>query len=248
MTDRQGATCKFSKLPPKECVLSSGHPAGLEIGQQPVKITMGGTEHATLYEFLVDDSVNPRVYGLQTLTEGSDELGDKFACQIRDVVTTFGDSIEAACKSYFATFHYWLPLLSEFDFWYQFHTTSNHWDPEFEVLIIGILLLVYAPTTDEDEEDFLESTYSTAKSAWVYLQRNREPSFILIEAGLLLATYEYGQALGKQKEASLNACVRLSRSMGLDMTIRRKDVPNAIDKRVLGRSRWLWWAVIIHER
>lgn len=178
----------------------------------------------------------------------SNSSPDSYSSRVSDILTTNGIDIEGICRRYFQTFHQWLPFMSEEEFWLHFFSSQPGTDPEFSALLLSIYLIASVPVQDDTEGEFGESVYSVAKGFWSRLQSTAQPSICLIQTGLLLATYENGQALEETSRSSMSACVRMGYLMELHMSVRRNVLFDSDAQVGLNTRRRLWWAIVILER
>ena len=98
------------------------------------------------------------------------------------------------------------------------------------------------------ERDSLEQLYYTAKGLYGIFASTGRCSIEMVQAGLLMAFYEYCQALHDAVYLTLGACARMGYVLGFDKTL-SQDVPsdNAVES-ISARQRQVWWGVIILER
>ena len=106
----------------------------------------------------------------------------------------FVDDISAR---YFQRFHRHLPVISRTRFYNNLTTTGAAPAANFSVLLLTICLITYAPALGYQSEHGgirsfeQQSLYLTARSLFAEVQASYSSSVPLIQAGLLLAVYEY---------------------------------------------------------
>jgi hypothetical protein len=167
--------------------------------------------------------------------------------QLNDILDAICEDLEITCKTYFRTLHSWLPFLCEIEFWRRFSSLGKTRDADFVILVIGMYLLAYSPSRNAKEFD-VDFVYSAVKHAWIQAARTGDSSLSCIEGGLLLATYEHGQALEEQKRLSMSICIEAGKAKGLDQSLRQSVAQSPIDEIQIAKRRRLWWAILIHER
>jgi Fungal specific transcription factor domain len=170
----------------------------------------------------------------------------EFASQVHSILTASGKNAENICRSYFDDFHPWLCFISQPDFWWGFSSSGTQ--PEFLTMVLVMYLLTHIPALDPGSTDPIDPVYYTAKSAWSHLQKVKEPSIVLIQAGLLLSTYESGQALEEKSRSTMVACAELGYQMRLHKSLRQTDGGDPREQRELNRRRQLWWGIVTLER
>ena len=98
---------------------------------------------------------------------------------------------------YFQGFHRHLPVISRIRFYDSLITLGAAPAANFSVLLLTICLITHAPALgyqsghDATRSDEQQSLYLTARSLFAQVQVSRSPSVPLVQAGLLLAVYEY---------------------------------------------------------
>ncbi|KAH7342752.1 hypothetical protein BKA65DRAFT_400962 [Rhexocercosporidium sp. MPI-PUGE-AT-0058] len=90
--------------------------------------------------------------------------------------------------------------------------------------------------------------YPTLKSIHSLLQSTGRVSHELIQAGILISSFEHCQGLFQEAWMSVGACVRMAHILGIQESI-RKPLPKERDARaMLETERCIWWAIVIVER
>ena len=117
--------------------------------------------------------------------------------EVHDIIRATGQSVDDISARYFQGFHRHLPIISRTRFYNNFITLGSASTADFLVLLLTICLTTRAPAlgcqsgsgaTRSTEE---QSLYLTARSLFAQVQVSCSPSVPLIQAGLLLAVYEY---------------------------------------------------------
>ncbi|KAG4436162.1 hypothetical protein IFR05_008366 [Cadophora sp. M221] len=105
-------------------------------------------------------------------------------------------------------------------------------------------MVTHSSATDDRRYDL----YPTLKSIHSLLQSTGKVSHELIQAGILISSFEYCQGLFQEAWMSVGACVRMAQILGLQESI-RKPLPKERDSRtMLETERCIWWAIVIVER
>ena len=96
----------------------------------------------------------------------------------------------------------------------------------------------------------LQALYLTTKMLFAHAQASIATSTSLIQASLLIATYEYGHGLIEAAYISVGTCARMGYTAGLHK--------GQFDRSSLGSQSWptlkdeeehnLWWGIVICER
>jgi Fungal specific transcription factor domain/Fungal Zn(2)-Cys(6) binuclear cluster domain len=254
----QAAVCIYSTHPPKESVFAV---RPLETPTQMILSEDGWLPpHQKTYlppaatptnHYTLSTNTSSLYHGSKSITCSTSQAScepwsEEFTTQVHGIFAASGKDAQSICRSYFENFHPWLAFISEQDFWPTFSNARLH--PEFSTLLLSMYLITHIPTQVPSSNESLDSVYFTAKSAWTRLQMLREPSIVFIQAGLLLATYESGQASVETSRSTMVACAELGYKMRLDKSIRRKVGEDLCGQNELKLRRRLWWGIVMLER
>lgn len=256
MFKRRGAGCSYSPLPPKESLIS--------VEMQPRSALVSGLPHynkcaswnalhvdysSLASQISVTDILARTASVSSTQRTHSDTITyEAFGSQIFQTLRLIGDDMEPTCKEYFQRIHCWVPFIDQMEFWRRFSSLQINLDLEFSILLVGIYINAYTPTGSSHNIILVDSTYSIIKNIWSSLQMNKCPSILLIQAGLLLATYEHGQALKEISTLTIRTCVEMGHTLKLDHSLEANMTVELDQCREVAISRRLWWAVVIFER
>lgn len=94
----------------------------------------------------------------------------------------------------------------------------------------------------------VDSLYYTIKCFYSLLQSSGRLSLELLQAGLLIATYEHSQALYEASVLSIGICARMGYALGLHRTIQPGIGMENTPKPDLEERRRVWWGIFILER
>jgi hypothetical protein len=102
--------------------------------------------------------------------------------------------INRFCEVYFGTFHHALPIISKEVFYWQLENNSS--DSHFSTLLLSVYLITHlTPQPGSIPAESLEQLYPTLKSIYSLLQSTGKISVELVQAGVLIASWEHCQAL-----------------------------------------------------
>ncbi|KAH7419276.1 hypothetical protein BKA64DRAFT_12764 [Cadophora sp. MPI-SDFR-AT-0126] len=90
--------------------------------------------------------------------------------------------------------------------------------------------------------------YPTLKSIHSLLQSTGNVSHELIQAGILISSFEYCQGFFQEAWISIGICVRMAQILGLQESIRRPLPKERDSQTILETERCIWWAIVIVER
>lgn len=177
------------------------------------------------------------------------QLFDDFlSAQLRDAFTALQPELIRTCNLYLETMNASLPILIEAQF--RKCVTDLDQVPEIKVrvLLLSIYLVTKIPTQEPEEVTDLEALYSVLKPFYLDLTATRRPSLHIIQAGMLIAVYEQGQAKDETAYLTIGLCARMGHAMGLHRSL-HEDMPSDLDSRdTIETHKHVWWSLIILER
>jgi Fungal specific transcription factor domain len=153
--------------------------------------------------------------------------------------------IDALCSIYFYTFHRSLPIINKNAFYYQLQRNCS--SPQFSILLLSIVLVTHL-STKVDRLKTSEELFIILKGIFSLLQSSSQPSTEIIQAGLLIASYEHCQALHLEAWLSIGACARMGYALGLHQNIKSLLPTGEISRDSFETRRCLWWGIVVLER
>jgi hypothetical protein len=178
-------------------------------------------------------------------------LNDSIRNEVLRVAESAGMSVRGICEQFFDGFHRWLPVISQERFWktsLAFHDGSAQAD--FSVLLLAMCLIAIRPVSLlQQSSTCLDSLYSTVRFSFAKAQAAVCTSTRLIQAGILLATYEYACKKPEAAYISIGTCARMSSILGINRFIAQSETELTAELRLkVLEGRNVWWGVIITER
>ncbi|KAL3479657.1 hypothetical protein BJX99DRAFT_66935 [Aspergillus californicus] len=175
----------------------------------------------------------------------------------RLLVMTMGMYLDGISVRYFQTIHFFIPIVSRRRF--HAHLISFGVTPkaDFALVLLCMGLLTYTADSPENTEpkgrlsvDAM-TFYVTTKSLLAQAQALCAPTVHLIQAGVLLAVYEYAHGHLEQAFVSIGSCARMAYSARLH----NPSSPSATAT-PLPQTDWVsreeetitWWGILICER
>ena len=169
--------------------------------------------------------------------------------QVCHIIGAYGKYVDDISVRYFQGVHRWLPVISR----HRFHDRLvNFQDPataDFSILLLTMCLITSQPALgSEDESSNQETLYLTTKMLFAHAQAFNPNSTNMIQAALLIATYEYAHGMSDAAYISIGTCARMAFAAGLQ----KSRVPQMfIDDRSRlkdAEEKNLWWGIVICER
>lgn len=222
---RKGLDCRYASTSPK------GHSPG----------------SSSRPSFLLTDSL-PGVAPLGPPADAA-AIDMSVYLQARRFVQSTGQFIDGISSRYFQGIHRHLPIISRKRFHDQLFHIGAFPPPGFSILLLTICLLTYHPkslpqtTTQSTPPVGRGSLYLSVKSLYSQVQTLAPVSVNLIQAGILLALYEYANGRPDDAFLSIAACAR----MGYASCLHHESLtefPTSDDEEAAST----WWGVVICER
>ena len=125
-----------------------------------------------------------------------------------------GPSVTAIANEYFATVHLWMPIVSQKRLMVDMR--NPHWEagPDFALLLLCMKLIISRPP--DNIESYQTSIYVSAKHFLAMTEAAGTVSLFVLQAGLLMTWYEYGQAIYPAAWMSAGWCVRYGNLLGIN--------------------------------
>lgn len=185
------------------------------------------TQNERLTNSNIDESLSNQVYRLM-------EMGHH--------------DINEISMMYFENVHKWFPIISKKLFYNTLSDLQTHPKADFSLLLLVIYLLIRSPSEDSSIQDMQDTFYMTAKYICTCVQMFLPPSKYLVQAMLLLATFEHASGNCEAAYLTIGECIRNAYLMKLHLP-KNTDAPRGSDEWLAAvEARNLWWGIVIRER
>lgn len=165
------------------------------------------------------------------------------------IIRTTGQHIDDIFTRYFRGIHSSIPMLSRSHINRYLVNNSAPPPPGLSVLLLGMCLITYHPDFVPPSADLLdqETLYVATKTLFSLVQASFPPSLHLIQAAMIMATYEYANGKIHNAFASASLCARMGYAACIDSVhplqeMREEDFLEAETKANT------WWSILIWER
>jgi hypothetical protein len=182
--------------------------------------------------------------------------------EVHSIIRATGQFVDDITARYFQGFHRHLPVISRTLFYNSLVTLGAAPAADFSVLLLTLCLITYAPAlgyrSPHGVPGFVEqqSLYLTARSLFAQVQVSYSPSVPLIQAGLLLAVYEYTHGRPEDAFITIAGSARMAYAAGihprggLQMQIAGKiglspDIDLLLQTEEASNT---WWGLVVCER
>jgi hypothetical protein len=168
-------------------------------------------------------------------------LGDE-VCQL---MQSKPGEVYASCQIYFQNVHMWMPIISQNLFSRRMTEFAKTRRSDFSLLFLSICLSIHLPTSDVAQEPL----YQIIKAEYWRAYASVEASIEMVQAGLLLAFYEYASGMTEAAYHTIGTCAR----MGYWMELHKREFPstysNVTDAWLESAERYnIWCAIFIRDR
>ena len=155
------------------------------------------------------------------------------------------DEIRAAASKFFEHIHRWMPFISRKRF-YDLHLRSSFQTrPDVVLLLLSLKLITTLPPTDPRNPR--TSLYHTLKHFYIEVEGSSTFSILVLQAGVLLALYEFGHAIYPAAFLSIGTCTRYAHALGISVsrTLHTRRVLTLVE---VEERRRVWWTIVILDR
>ncbi|KAL4866780.1 hypothetical protein BDV12DRAFT_172446 [Aspergillus spectabilis] len=172
--------------------------------------------------------------------------------EVQNIIRSTGEFVDDLTARYFRDFHSHLPIISRARFQSNLLATGRPPSADSSVLLLTICLIAYLPKLDPLPRDRgtphigRQSLYLATKALLAQVQGSMEPSITLIQASLLLATYEYANRRPQAAVVTIAGCARMAYAARIHDT-RRHDMNGASGLEIEEAAN-TWWGIVIFER
>jgi hypothetical protein len=181
--------------------------------------------------------------GMLQICDDDENLGR----QIAVVIANSGADVGIFCSTYFNTLHEWFPIIPSRDIYDRIATLSTGPSPEFAILILCLHLITKIDRTNCDCQTMMHF-YLTAKRLYSLVSSSGRMSKELVQSGILLALYEYGNAIPDTAYVTVAGPARMALLLGYDKTVYEGGNAGNISDIEAEEQRCIWWCIITLER
>ncbi|OAL29405.1 hypothetical protein AYO22_02299 [Fonsecaea multimorphosa] len=168
-----------------------------------------------------------------------------------EVAATVGVSIldiQDIVDRYFANVHTWLPFISKKRMQLALSNPAMELTLDLALLLLSMKLVIQVP--QGGSQSIRSPLYNLTKSYAIMVESSGLMSLQLLQANILIATYEIGHAIYPAAYLSTGHCARLGHALGLND---RQHAPQMLKKRTgawaeLEEFKRTWWATMLLDR
>ena len=165
-----------------------------------------------------------------------------------EAVTLVGspEAIKQHATKFFASVQTWLPVVSRLRFFdkLQHHEGDCFQKTAHTLLACTMLLIIHVPDQALDNVA-RDPLYLKVKRLILLSELECKASLDLVQARLLLASFEFGHGIKPAAYVSIGSCARLAIMLGLDGGQLSDEV---LHSACMEERRRTWWGIVILER
>ncbi|EED24290.1 conserved hypothetical protein [Talaromyces stipitatus ATCC 10500] len=169
--------------------------------------------------------------------------------RVLSIIRTTSQTLEDIVTRYFRGIHSFIPMLSRSRVERCLVDHSTPPPAGFSVLLLSMCLITYHPDFVPPSAHPLdqETLYLTTKSLFALVQASFPPSLHLIQASIIIATYEYANGRIHDAFASMGVCARIGYAAHIDSAIPVQGMEVGEYQEAEEKAS-TWWGIVIWER
>lgn len=171
-----------------------------------------------------------------------------FVQQAHDIAARNGDNFQNAALNYFLFDHPWYPIISRTQMIEGLLVMQSELRAEFADMLLCVYLMTQLSSRASVCGEELQQLYHTVKGMHYVLLSTGRSSIEVVQAGLLIALFEYTQGLHGSAYSSIGACARMGHLLNFHKSLSPVSVSSPRSAVVVESERKLWWGIIILER
>lgn len=191
---------------------------------------------------------------LDTVLSGPGNLEKTVYAEVNRLIRSTGQFVDDITARYFKDVHIFLPVIARSRFHNGLITLGAPPSADLSILLLCMCLVTPDPES-RNSPSFSKTSqhtiYLSAKSIFAQLQAIISPSVSFIQAGLLLAVYEYVHGQSDRGLATLSNSARMAyaaRIHTLNVNLRHEERTSHSLQPEEREALNTWWALIIWER
>ena len=255
---RLNLSCEYS-IGPKEtnaqpATTATIHPNGLEKSSTSAQLDGNNGRSSFLPELISRNAfiatTHRSDHSMDEIVPSGDRLvlgfDDQYTKQVLDIISR--DKFQNSEFEYFDLVHDWFPILGSFQMFEGSMLLRLTPKAEFADLKLCICLMTQRSRQEPDQKERLQQLYHTAKGLHYLVLSTGRASIEVVQAGLVIALFEYSQGLHNAAYSSIGACARMGYMLGFDMALSSDITVQPQPPLDIKIRRKVWWAIVILER
>jgi hypothetical protein len=167
--------------------------------------------------------------------------------QVLRVIESTALYIDDITSRYFNGIHKWLPIISRPRFNRRISADQRSPSAASAILLLSMTLVSQPSLSNSTRGDQLDSMYLTTKMLFAQVQVTVPSSLCLIQAGMLIATFERAHSMFEAAYVSIGTCARMAFALGLHQRRNRAEECDT-DISQSEEEKNLWWGIVMCDR
>lgn len=199
---------------------------------------------------LSDELIDEEQGLIQALAAAANENGSHHG-RLSNLIEKHKRRFEELVETFFQSYHKWIPIVSPDSFQDYCSSTRTDVCRGLSALILGMILIT-RPLIDGGKPDPLRlSVYKALRRLFWDSESMAHPSLPVIQSGVLMSLYEYGQGMGDAAYITIGTCQSMAQVCGLNKPPQGQHFLPLPAPRAWTRedeALRTWWAILIQER
>lgn len=175
-------------------------------------------------------------------------LNSTLYLQIIRIIRLVDHSVDDISMRYFRGIHTFIPVISPCRFRQELLHSSTLPSATFSLLLLSMCLITYHPGLAKGSSAIDHATlYLTTKSLYTQIQSSFPNSLHLIQAGIIIASYEYATKKINDAFASIGVCARMGYAARLHI-VNLVEGLDPMEYSQADEELATWWGIVIAER
>jgi hypothetical protein len=171
--------------------------------------------------------------------------------RVSSLIETHKQPFDVMIETFYDSYHKWVPIVTRESLRDYNNATRPDICSGFVALTLSMCLITRNSMEEGKEDPLRVSLYMALKRLFWDPNSMAEPSLPLIQSGVLLSTFEFGQGLNDAAYMTICTCLSMAQVSALGtLSMGNQPIPlpaPGLWTRQDEASR-TWWAMLIHER
>lgn len=164
-----------------------------------------------------------------------------------EIVSALGSPhvLQELVEAYFDNVHHWLPIVSRTRLYQALLVPTSDLTADVALLLLSMKLI---RSNQEDGRSSQNAFYRLVRYFYAFTESQNAYSLQFLQSLILIATYEYGNAIYPAAYMTIGQCARLGYALGVHDNKTPQLLPNCTTWTEQEERRRVWWAVLILDR
>ncbi|PYI08382.1 hypothetical protein BO78DRAFT_416836 [Aspergillus sclerotiicarbonarius CBS 121057] len=193
---------------------------------------------------LPDDPERALAQDFRLLPEGN----SFHLAQLTKIIDKHKQQLVNMAETFLSSCQRWVAIVHQATFRERCSNLWLHGSRDFLLLLLAMGMITRPLLSGNEPDSLRELMYEAVKRLFWDKDSVARPSVALIQAGLLLSVYEYGNGLLNASYVTISVCSSLAQVSGLCGALNAPPLPRLGTLASQDEMLHTWWGIIIHER